>query len=225
MDIERGTEESDCGKVELGKREQNRRRTHVALIRAATQLFRENGFESTTVRDIAAAAGVGERTFFRYFPSKESLVLQQVRDLVPLLADEIRARPASADPLRALRDAVLELARRHGSSPAVLFAAPGPLRLDRDGLGSGRGDRFLLQDVEEAVAAAFLDRMTAASSASSGAVGADLRLRAFVLARAGVGALREIRFTYGGLPEDERTTVEVPDLVHRAFAVLGVGDQ
>lgn len=84
--------------TEPGRREQNKRRTHEALIHAAARLFQENGYEATTVRDIAAAAGVGERTFFRYFPSKESLILQHVRDFIPLLEEAIRARPQGETP-------------------------------------------------------------------------------------------------------------------------------
>ena len=44
------------------------------LVAAAVRLFRENGYDSTTVDDIANAAGVGRRTFFRYFRGKEDAV-------------------------------------------------------------------------------------------------------------------------------------------------------
>lgn len=195
-----------------GRREQNKRRTHEALIEAAGRLFQERGYEATTVRDIALAAGVGERTFFRYFPSKESLVLQQVRDLVPLLAAEIRDRPAAESPLAALRNAVLEVARRNGANPAVLLAASGPLRVVTP--TDGRGDRHLLFDMEEAVAAAFTDRLTGSSAPQTAA------LRASVLSRAGVGVLRAVRLAYGRLPESDRSSVDAVALVREAFACL-----
>ena len=198
-----------------GRREQNKRRTHEALVEAAGQLFQERGYEATTVRDIALAAGVGERTFFRYFPSKESLVLQQVRDLVPLLAAEIRDRPAAEPPLAALRNAVLEVARRNGANPAVLLAASGPLRVVTP--TDGRGDRHLLFDMEEAVAAAFTDRLSGAGAGDAGAA-----LRASVLSRAGVGVLRAVRLAYGRLPESERSSVDAVALVREAFACLDV---
>ncbi|WP_052433918.1 TetR/AcrR family transcriptional regulator [Streptacidiphilus melanogenes] len=202
-----------------GRREQNRRRTHEALIEAAGRLFQERGYDATTVRDIAAAAGVGERTFFRYFPSKESLVLQQVRDLVPLLAAEIRDRPASEPPLLALRNAVLEVARRHGTNPAVLLAGSGPVHgITRpDGRTDGRGDKHLLHDMEQAVAVAFTERL----SREGGEPGA-VALRASVLSRAGVGVLRAVRLAYGSVPETERLLVDPVDLVERAFACLDV---
>ncbi|MFE2464356.1 MULTISPECIES: TetR/AcrR family transcriptional regulator [Streptomyces] len=199
--------------TEPGRREQNKRRTHEALIHAAARLFQENGYEATTVRDIAAAAGVGERTFFRYFPSKESLILQHVRDFIPMLEEAIRARPQGETPLAALRNAVLELAGRDDWAAGILLAGPQPLST----APSGRGERFLLFDLEEAVASAFLDRMTVdgADPAAPESV-----LRASVLARAGVGVLRALRLTYARLPEAKRDEIGVLDFADAAFATL-----
>jgi AcrR family transcriptional regulator len=181
-------------------------------VREATRLFREQGYEATTVRDIARAAGVGERTFFRYFPSKESLILQQVRDLIPKLAAEIRIRPAAESPLVALRESILVLTRRYDALPAILLVGPYPLTIDP----TSRGDRFLLFDLEEGISAAFLDRLApAAAEPDAGVV-----LRAAVLARAGVGAMRVVRLTYLGLPDAQRENADLADLLHRAFAAL-----
>lgn len=204
----------------LGRREENKRRTHEALVDAAAQLFQERGFAATTIRDIAAAAGVGERTFFRYFPSKESLVLQQVVDLIPLLGAGIRTRPADESPLVALREALLELARRHETNPAILLAVPGPLQLEAQGRldVTGRGDRFLLHDLEEAVAAAFRERLGAAEGTAAGVEGAAFR--ASVLSRAGAGVLRAVRLAYGRLSEAEREAVDPVELLRAGFAAL-----
>ncbi|MFF7634728.1 TetR/AcrR family transcriptional regulator [Kitasatospora sp. NPDC008050] len=199
-----------------GRREQNKRRTHDALVSAAARLFREQGYEATTVRDIALAAGVGERTFFRYFPSKESLILQQVKDLVPLLAEGIRSRPAAEPPLAALREATLELAR-HSDAPPLLLLGPRPLSPDP----TSRGDRFLLFDLEEAVAAAFLARLAPGMDAGPETDPEDRQvLRAAVLSRAGVSVLRAIRISYSRLPESRRATLDLLDFVRRAFLAL-----
>ncbi|MDH6144080.1 AcrR family transcriptional regulator [Kitasatospora sp. GP30] len=197
---------------EPGRREQNRLRTHNALVQAATRLFQEQGYEATTVRDIAAAAGVGERTFFRYFPSKESLVVQQVRETIPLLAAAIRKRPVEEPPLVALREAVLDLATWHHTTPAMLLVGPQPLSPDL----TSRGGRFILFDLEEAVVGAILDR--------SGIPEPELpdRLRAAALGRAGVAALRSVRLTYSRLPEAQKHDVDLIELVRIAFAALGV---
>ncbi|MCX4745709.1 TetR family transcriptional regulator [Kitasatospora sp. NBC_01287] len=208
-----------------GRREQNKRRTHHALEEAATRLFREQGYEATTVRDIAQAAGVGERTFFRYFPSKESLIVQQVRDIIPLLAEEISARPAAEPPLAALREAVLELSRRYDTVPAILLVGPQPLTPHP----TSRGDRFLLFDLEEAVAAAFLARLAPAvdGGADGGPDGgpdsapeAAAVLRAAVLSRAGVGVLRAIRLTYNRMSLAQRESLDLAAFACQAFAEL-----
>ena len=61
------------------------------IVAAAFQLFTERGFEQTTVDDIVALAGVGRRSFFRYFPSKESVVFPDhdgcLQEMTAFLAD------------------------------------------------------------------------------------------------------------------------------------------
>lgn len=76
--------------------------TRAELERCARELFAERGFEATTVEDIAAAAGIGRRTFFRYFASKNDVVWG---DFDRGLAD-LRARLAAVDPARPLLDAL-----------------------------------------------------------------------------------------------------------------------
>jgi AcrR family transcriptional regulator len=60
--------------TELGLRERKCRRTREAIIAAALQLFRKQGFENTSMEQIAAAAEVAPRTFYRYFPCKEDVL-------------------------------------------------------------------------------------------------------------------------------------------------------
>jgi AcrR family transcriptional regulator len=74
-------------------------------------LFERQGFEATTVDQIAAAAGVTAMTFFRYFPAKEDVLLDDPYD--PMIAAAVAAQPASLSPLarvtRGLRAAVSQL--------------------------------------------------------------------------------------------------------------------
>jgi AcrR family transcriptional regulator len=58
-------------------RDRKRARTRQALVEAAATLFEERGFEATTIADIAAAAEIGTRTFFSYFPAKEDLLFPE----------------------------------------------------------------------------------------------------------------------------------------------------
>lgn len=90
----------------MNLREQRKARTREAIQEQALRLFLEKGYESTTVEEIAAAAGVSHMTFFRYFPTKEAVVEND--DYDPLIAALIRARPPGEPPLTALRRAVAE---------------------------------------------------------------------------------------------------------------------
>lgn len=89
-------------------RERKRERTRQALVDAATELFDRNGYEQTTVADIAAAAEIGTRTFFSYFASKEELLFPPAVDARAQAAkDAIATREGNEGPadvlLRALR--------------------------------------------------------------------------------------------------------------------------
>ncbi|MFF4817838.1 TetR/AcrR family transcriptional regulator [Kitasatospora sp. NPDC001309] len=89
-----------------GLRERKKARTRQAIRRAAYRLFAENGYEATRVEEIAAAAEVSPSTVFRYFATKEDIVLTDEQD--PLLAAGLRSRPAGEPVLESLRHAVLD---------------------------------------------------------------------------------------------------------------------
>lgn len=63
------------GKAVSGLRERNKARTRIAIQTQAVRLFREHGYDATSVARIAEAAEVSESTFFRYFPTKEDVIL------------------------------------------------------------------------------------------------------------------------------------------------------
>jgi AcrR family transcriptional regulator len=75
------------------------------VMRAAWLLFAEQGFEATTVEQIAQAAGMSRRTFFRYFAGKDELILDKLLEAGDRLADALRARPADESAWAALRGA------------------------------------------------------------------------------------------------------------------------
>ncbi|MET9292586.1 TetR family transcriptional regulator [Streptomyces sp. NPDC003077] len=91
-----------------GLRERKKQRTRDALIRAALELFTAHGYDATTVDEIAEAVDVSQRTFFRYFASKEEVVFAVQEIMEAAFLEELRARPASEGPLEALRAAVRE---------------------------------------------------------------------------------------------------------------------
>jgi AcrR family transcriptional regulator len=88
---------------EPGLRERKKARTRAAIQSHALRLFRAQGYAATTVEQIIAAAEVSESTFFRYFPTKEELVLRDEYD--PLLVEAYRAQPQEVATVPALRAA------------------------------------------------------------------------------------------------------------------------
>lgn len=85
-----------------------RARTKMAIESAALDLFAEHGYEETTVEQIAARAEVSKATFFRYFGSKGDVIFGAPDDRNRNLVGAIVARPASEDPMTAVRRALRE---------------------------------------------------------------------------------------------------------------------
>jgi AcrR family transcriptional regulator len=76
------------------------------LAEAAMELYRERGFDQTTVADIAARAGLTERTFFRYFADKREVLFSGSHHLQDFLVDKVTHAPASLGPLDAVAHAL-----------------------------------------------------------------------------------------------------------------------
>jgi AcrR family transcriptional regulator len=86
----------------------------VAPIRTpALRLFREQGYASTTVEQIAEAAEVSPSTFFRYFPTKEDVVLQD--DMDTRMIEAFERQPAGLSPVAAIREAIREAIASFGA--------------------------------------------------------------------------------------------------------------
>ncbi|MFC8827557.1 TetR/AcrR family transcriptional regulator [Streptomyces sp. NPDC057137] len=92
----------------LGLRERKKLKTRVAIREATYRLIADQGYEAATVEQIAAAAEVSMSTVFRYFPTKEDIVLTDEFD--PVMDAAIRARPAGEPPLESLRSVLTQAA-------------------------------------------------------------------------------------------------------------------
>ncbi|CAM3424047.1 TetR family transcriptional regulator [Kibdelosporangium persicum] len=94
-----------------GLRERKKQRTREALIDAAHELFCTNGYEATTIDQIAEAVEVSSRTFFRYFTSKEDVALSLADEQVTAILDAFAAQPADMPVLTAMRTAAVQVVR------------------------------------------------------------------------------------------------------------------
>lgn len=192
---------SDGPPPALGLRERKKLRTRAAIREHAMRLFREKGYAETTVDQIADAAEVSPSTFFRYFPTKEDVVLDDEFD--PLLTAAFRAQPADLNPIQAVREAMR----------AVFTALPEDAKV-RD-----RERHQLIKDVPE-LRMAVLDEYTRSMrllarllAERMGREENDLRVRVFSGAMVGV-ALAALEVDGPG---------EVGELLDQALALLEDG--
>jgi AcrR family transcriptional regulator len=170
------------------------------LAKAAMTLYAEHGFEQTTVAEIAARAGLTERTFFRHFADKREVLFYGMEMLRDLLTRAVAGAPASATPMDAV-GAALEAAG------ALLQENPDRVRL-RDAIVSGHPDLrerelIKLAAFASAMAGALRDRGVAEPAAS-------------LAAETGVGVFK-VAFarwvTEPGQPD-------LPGIIHESMAEL-----
>lgn len=91
-------------------RERKKNKTKLALQTAAVRLFNEKGYAATSVEDIAAAADVSRRTFFRYFGSKEGVLFADADDSGRAIVAGLLEQPKDKPALRAFGDTIVALA-------------------------------------------------------------------------------------------------------------------
>ncbi|MGW0477826.1 TetR family transcriptional regulator [Nonomuraea sp. NPDC003214] len=95
----------------MGLRERKKEKTRLALLDAALDLFLEQGYDSTTVEQIAGAVDVSSRTFFRYFTSKDHLLLWYHDQGEETMLETLAARPPDEPPFAAMTHAVRAVLR------------------------------------------------------------------------------------------------------------------
>ena len=95
--------------IPQGLRERKKRQTRIDLARAAVSLFEERGYDAVTVDDIAAAANVSRRTFFRYFDTKDDLVAVDPEGKIAAMRIALRDGPPDEPTLDALRRGALAM--------------------------------------------------------------------------------------------------------------------
>lgn len=88
------TSDHEGGAAQAGLRQRKKDSSRQAIEDAAWELFAEQGYDDTSINDIAERANVAPRTFFRYFPTKEAVMYPQFEELLQSVRDEFRKRPA-----------------------------------------------------------------------------------------------------------------------------------
>jgi len=97
-------------------RESKKEKTKTALIKAALELFERQGFENTAVDEIAAAAEVSTRTFYRYFPTKDHVMFPYHHEYVARFRSLIEQQHAKEPPLEIVRRALRSMAELYVES-------------------------------------------------------------------------------------------------------------
>jgi len=200
----------------LGRREAHKQATRRALQQAADRLFTERGYGATTVRNIAEAAGVTERTFFRYFAGKEELIVDDALSWLPILLDAIRSRPDDEDVGTALRQALQDVGTLLSASPR-----PTPVWLFSDGPPAARISRMpsgTLLRIEADLAAVIRERLVRTHRDA-----ADPDYLADLLARITLAMIRSAMIRHAQLSRDPaRETVPASVLVGQALSILSI---
>jgi len=119
--------------LEARRREARKQETRTAVLEAAQHLFALHGYENTTVREIADAAGITERTLYRYFDGKEGLLAEEAVTWTEALCEAIRERPPAEAPYVAVQRAMTAVVYGPASDGTLtrLIEMPRPLELAR----------------------------------------------------------------------------------------------
>jgi AcrR family transcriptional regulator len=187
--------------------------TRSALVEAARALFHEKGFVETTVDEIAERADVAQRTFFRYFPSKQAVLFSDFEALHVKLLDALEARPEDEPPLLslfiALREHTREVESHFQSLAWVLqmadeckgFGVEGAVLKDRiaDNLTRALARRLGVEPLIDPRPAAWAGMMLACFGAAM---------------RAAIHTQNSLHDTFVGLVSE--TSTEMRDLITRA---------
>ena len=105
-------------------RDRKKVQTRKTIHKTALTLFEKKGYGETKIQEIAEASNVSESTFFRYFDSKEGVVLEGLRQRLELVVDQIKAQPMALHPIDACAKAVND-----ASKDMVDFILTSPIEL------------------------------------------------------------------------------------------------
>jgi len=192
-----------------GLRERKKARTRAAIREHALRLFRENGYQRTTVEQIAAAAEVSPSTFFRYFPTKEDLVLQD--DMDTRMVEAFERQPPGLGPVAAVRAAIREALASYSEADLDVIRETTGLTMTVPEVRARAMDEFgrTIAVISEALAK------------RAGRPADDLAVR--TVAGAIIGVIMSITMPWEGWSSDRRAIADMFDRIDQALALLEAG--
>jgi len=192
-----------------GLRERKKARTRAAIREHAMRLFRESGYQRTTVEQIAAAAEVSPSTFFRYFPSKEDVVLQD--DMDTRMVEALERQPADLSPLSAVRAAVRDAFASYTEADLAVIAETTLLSMTVPEVRARATDEF----------ARTIGVIGEALAKRAGRPADDLAVR--TAAGAIIGVMMSLTMPWHGWSSDMQTIEELFGRIDQALALLEAG--
>jgi len=192
-----------------GLRERKKARTRAAIREHALRLFREQGYQRTTVEQIAAAAEVSPSTFFRYFPTKEDLVLQD--DMDTRMVEAFERQPAGLGAIAAIRGAIGEMLSSYDEADLDLILETTTLTMTVPEVRARAMDEFgrTIAVISEALAK------------RAGRPADDLAVRA--VAGAIIGVIMSITMPWEGWSSDRQVIVDMFERIDQALGLLEDG--
>ncbi len=191
-----------------GLRERKKARTRASIREHALRLFREQGYHATTVEQIAAAAEVSPSTFFRYFPTKEDVVLQD--DMDTRMVEALERQPAGLGPVTAVRAATREVFASYSAADLDLIQQNAALTVSVPEVRARALDEF----------ARTIAVISEALAKRAGRPADDLAVR--TTAGAMFGVIMAITMPWDGWP-DRQTIADTFTRIDQALALLEAG--
>ena len=161
------------------RRERKKEQIRRSLLEAANRMFRERGFEATTIEQLCEEVDISRRTFFRYFPDKGALLFPNRGERLDRFLTFLEAAPKGESPYDTLRRAARLFAREYHANRDDIIAQQRVIQTSAD---LQAREREIDRDWELAMAATFVERAGVTSPAAV--------LRARIIAGASMGVIR-----------------------------------
>jgi AcrR family transcriptional regulator len=194
--------------VQPGLRERKKARTRASIREHALRLFREKGYQHTTVEQIAEAAEVSPSTFFRYFPTKEDVVLQD--DMDTRMVEALAQQPPGLSPLAAVRAATGQVFASYQAADLDQVSELIAMSVTVPEIRARAIDEY----------ARTIEVMSEALAKRAGRPAGDLAVR--TTAGAIIGAIMSITLPWDGW-SDRSTIGELVQRIDQALALLEAG--